>query len=235
MKRAHLQENLSMVRLVVRRLGFLRERVVLVGGCATALLVTDPAAPDVRPTRDVDLIVEVLSRVEYYKLEEELRGLGFFQPGLEGDPICRWEIEGLKVDIMPTDRSILGFGNDWAQEALNNSVDLDLGEGLKVRVVTAPYLLGMKIDAFLGRGNGDYLASADMEDLVTVVDGRVELLEEIGKAPHGIKKHLSVGFNELLSDQDFLDSLPGHLATDQASQSRLPKLVERMNAISSLA
>ena len=60
-----MNENLERLCLVARRLGPLREQVVFLGGATTALLVTDPAAPAPRPTRDVDVIIEVGSLVEY--------------------------------------------------------------------------------------------------------------------------------------------------------------------------
>ena len=39
--------------------------LVFVGGCATALLITDKAAADVRPTFDVDAIAEITSYAGY--------------------------------------------------------------------------------------------------------------------------------------------------------------------------
>ncbi len=42
-------------------LGELAEDLVFVGGCATGLLLTDPAAAPVRVTYDVDAIVQVFS------------------------------------------------------------------------------------------------------------------------------------------------------------------------------
>ena len=65
--------NIRMIIHVAKRLGVLRDKVVFVGGCATGLFITDPAMPEVRATQDVDVIVEVASRVEYYRIEEELR------------------------------------------------------------------------------------------------------------------------------------------------------------------
>ena len=64
---------------VARYLGDLRERVVFVGGMIRPLLITDPAVEAARPTKDVDLIVDVGSRVELYALEARLRSLGFSQ------------------------------------------------------------------------------------------------------------------------------------------------------------
>ena len=55
----------------------LTDQMVFLGGCATGLLLTDPAAPEVRPTRDVDVITEVGSLAEYYRLADALRVAGF--------------------------------------------------------------------------------------------------------------------------------------------------------------
>ena len=70
--------TLEMVKIVARGLGSLRERVVFLGGAATSLLIMDPALPHIRTTFDVDVIVEVLSRIDYYRLEEAVRELGIY-------------------------------------------------------------------------------------------------------------------------------------------------------------
>jgi hypothetical protein len=57
--------NLVLLALAVTHLGPLVDRMVFLGGCATALLLTDPAAPEVRPTQDVDVITEVASLADY--------------------------------------------------------------------------------------------------------------------------------------------------------------------------
>ncbi len=54
--------SLAMVRSVAERLGPLRQKAVFLGGAATVLLITDEATPEVRATKDVDIIVEVLSK-----------------------------------------------------------------------------------------------------------------------------------------------------------------------------
>lgn len=46
--------------------------LVFVGGCTTALLITDKAAADVRPTYDVDAIAEITSYVGYAEFSERL-------------------------------------------------------------------------------------------------------------------------------------------------------------------
>jgi len=46
-------ENRDLLIRGARSLGDLREKLVFVGGCTTGLLISDPAAADVRSTRDV--------------------------------------------------------------------------------------------------------------------------------------------------------------------------------------
>lgn len=85
--------NIAMIAAVARHLGELREKVVFVGGCATGFFISDPAMPEVRATQDVDVIVEVASRLDYYRLEEELRQRGFKQDMTENAPVCRWLVD----------------------------------------------------------------------------------------------------------------------------------------------
>jgi|SRR5580700_4578937 hypothetical protein len=62
--------------------------VVFLGGASIVLWITDPAAPAPRPTKDVDVVVEVSSRAAFHAFEERLRSLGF-KEDRESDIICR--------------------------------------------------------------------------------------------------------------------------------------------------
>jgi predicted nucleotidyltransferase len=227
----HNNPNLEILILAVARLGKLTERMVFLGGCATGLLLTDPAAPEPRPTQDVDVLTEVLSLADYYRLADELRQAGFAEDQTEDAPVCRWRSEGVILDVMPTDPRILGFGNQWYASALKASELIDLPSETSIRVVTAPYFLATKLEAFDGRGNGDFLLSHDIEDLVALVDGRTELVDEVLQADELLRSYLAARFTALLDSTSFLDALPGHLPPDSASQARLPLLLERFRAI----
>lgn len=227
--------NLAMVKRVAQFLRPLLQKVVFLGGAATGLLITDEAAPALRVTKDVDVIVEILSRTDYYKLEETLRSLGFTQSLEEDAPLCRWVIGDTKVDVMPTDEKILGFSNKWYSPAIKSASQISLEEGLKIRIVTAPCFLATKIEAFYGRGKGDYIASHDMEDIIAIIDGRIELIDEVRDSDAHLKKFLSEKFQSFLKKEAFLESLPGHLPPDSVSQSRLPKITSRIEKISAVA
>ncbi|WP_428605005.1 hypothetical protein [Sedimenticola sp.] len=171
--------NLEIIELAVTRLGALAEEMVFVGGCATGLLITDVAAPPIRVTRDVDTIVQVATLAEYLQLSDRLRQLGFREDTSEGAPLCRWITQGVILDVMPTDGSILGFSNRWYAQAVEHAVRMALPSGKSIRMVSAPYFLISKLEAFDGRGQGDYLMSHDIEDVVAVLDGRSELIDEV--------------------------------------------------------
>lgn len=226
-----VETNLEMIGHVAKRLGELRDRVVFLGGAATALLITDTAIPDVRITNDVDVIVEIASRGEYYRLAESLRDLGFAEDYSEDAPLCRWRIDGIAVDVMPTDEEILGFSNQWYPQALRTATTREIADNMAIRVVTGPYFLATKIEAFYSRGKGDFMVSHDMEDIVTLLDGRPELGEDVMTAPEEVRIFLAQTFNSFIQNRDFLDALPGHLLPDSASQQRIPLLMKKIRQI----
>jgi hypothetical protein len=224
----------EMIRQVAERLGPLRPKVVFLGGAATGFHITDKAEPEIRATKDVDIIIEVASRVEYHQLEKTLRELGFFQKMQKDDPICRWYINDVIVDVMPTDENILGFSNRWYLPAIKNAVTIKLEPNLEIQIVTAPYFLGTKLDAFFGRGRGDYLASHDMEDIINFINGRVEILEDIKNSEPDLKDFIIKSLQGFLEDELFLEALPGHLLPDPASQGRRSIILERIKKIAEL-
>ena len=221
----------AMIKKIAERLGPLRAKVVFLGGSATGFHITDKAEPEVRATRDVDIIVEAASVVAYHRLEKTLIELGFSQKIQEEDPICRWYIDDVIVDLMPTDENILGFSNSWYLPAIKNSVTIELKPNFEIRLVTAPYFLATKLDAFFGRGKGDYLVSHDMEDIINLINGRVEIIEDIQTSKADLKEFIINSLQGFLDDELFLEALPGHLLPDKASQGRRDIILKRIKKI----
>src|SRR2546427_11503369 len=127
--------NRPLLETAVRLLQPLLDELVFVGGCATGLLITDPAAGGIRPTKDVDTIAEVASYAEYAKLSEKLRALNLKEDSREGAPTCRWRHGDLTIDVMPTDERILGFSNRWYAPAITSAQSLKVA-GARIRIVT---------------------------------------------------------------------------------------------------
>jgi len=223
--------NVLMVERVAKALGPLRTQMVFLGGCATSFLLTDPAATAVRMTRDVDLIVDATSRTSYHRLERQLSRLGFRHDTSEAAPLCRWLLDDLLVDVMPTDSALLGFSNRWYPEAIRSSIRRTLDNGLEIALISPPCFLATKLEAFQGRGRGDFAASHDIEDVVCVVDGRAEIVEEVRASDDALRAYLRDRLGSLLGENRFLSALPGHLPSDSASQARLPLLRRRLASI----
>jgi hypothetical protein len=208
----------------------LLDELVFLGGCATGLLLTDPASAGLRPTKDVDAITEVASYAEYTRLSERLRALGLTDDTSEGAPLCRWRHGQLIIDVMPTSEDVLGFVNRWYPPALGSAGFVQISD-LQLRVITPVYFLATKLEAFRGRGGGDISGSHDLEDVVTVIDGRAEIIAEVRSAPADVRTFIASEFRQLLTARAFVDALPGFLLPDAANQARLPMLLERLTAL----
>ncbi len=229
------EQNLAILSHVATAIGQLRETLVFVGGCATGLLVTDVRAQPIRATIDVDLVAHVVSQAEYRMIERQFEALGFRHDLSEGAPICRWRSGAIAVDLMPTDERILGFNNRWYPLAVETAQTLTLSNDTTIKLITAPAFIATKLEAFKGRGNGDFLTSHDMEDIVTIVDGRATLVDEIAASTSELRDYLAAQFAALLVNPAFMESLSGHLPGDPGSQGRLPRLRARLRTLAAQA
>lgn len=168
--------------------------MVLVGGASIGLWLDEPGAPPARPTNDIDLVIACRSRVEYYSFAERLREHGLHEVA-ESPVLCRWsDRRGRIFDVMPDDASIIGFSNEWYAEAFTHAAIVELPSGTTIRVATPPYLLAMKFLAFDDPDRafgGDYLASADMHDIIALFDGRATMEQDLSGATNSVREFLA--------------------------------------------
>lgn len=223
-----LNPNLEVLEMAAQALGPLCDELVFLGGCATALLITDSAAPPVRVTRDIDALAEVGTAAEYRQLENRLRQRGFEVDSSKGAPICRWVGHGILLDVMPTDDRILGFGNIWYGSAIKSATPYELPSGTSIHLIDAVHFLATKLEAFAGRGENDFVISHDLEDVICVIDGRPGLEREIVDSAEELRSYIGESLRTFLADQEFIDALPGQLPGDAGSQARLPRLIEKL-------
>lgn len=195
-------------------LGPVVDEVVFVGGATVYLWITEPGAPPVRATEDVDVVCEVASRVEYYRLGERLRERGLQEAA--GEPVlCRWRSAAdpqLVLDVMPTDAGILGFSSPWYEEAIATAETVTLDSGADIRAATPVVLVATKLAAWKGRGKGDLLRSLDIHDVLTLVDGRRELAAEIEAAGPDLRTYVRDELVKLQAERDFDYAVDGATA-----------------------
>ena len=223
----------EMLKTVALALGDeLRDRLVFVGGCTTALYITDPVTLEgVRATDDVDLIVDLAGFAEWAELMAQLRERGFTESP-EDNVICRMKLGELKVDFMPDDEAILGFSNRWYGKGIETAVPAVLEETLVIRRLTAPLFVATKLEAYRGRGEGDLIGSRDAEDILLLVDGREALVEEIAEAEPEIRVYIAEQIADLLADQSFDHFLQGNI---RGPAGRADIVYDRLVALSQLS
>ena len=175
------QTNITRLRTVVNALEAWKDKIVFVGGATVSLYASRPFAITIRPTDDVDVVIELISLKEFYNLQEELLKLGF-KHDIESNVISRFLLQGLKVDFMPTDPSILGFSNRWYTQGVKTAIRHKMDNGKPILIFTSPYFIASKFKAFKTRGKGDLYGSHDFEDIVFVLDHRDEIEEELMNA-----------------------------------------------------
>jgi hypothetical protein len=65
--------NILMLQTVANGLGELKDEMIFVGGAVAELYADNPAASEIRPTKDVDCVIEFSSRLQFARLEKKLR------------------------------------------------------------------------------------------------------------------------------------------------------------------
>jgi hypothetical protein len=179
--------NLKLLQQAVADLGDLADELVFVGGCTTGLFITDEASAEIRPTKDVDAIVRSATYSQYIKFGERLEKAGFRRDLSQDAPICRWIKNGTVLDVLPVNGGILGFRNSWYEAAVANAESREISAATTIKVVSPSYFLATKLEAFDDRGKNDFLGSRDIEDVVTVINGRAEIVDEINASEIELK------------------------------------------------
>lgn len=225
--------HLNILKLTIQALGELTDDLVFVGGATISLYITEPEVVEVRETFDVDCIVEVSGRLEYEETVKRLRNKGFSED-VEEKVICRYKKGDLILDVMPTDARILGFTNKWYKPAIQNTIEASLDKK-KIKIFSPAYLIASKIEAFKGRGKGSFMSSTDVEDIITLFDGRSKITEDLLHAPADVKKELKAELSSWVANSAFLDAMEGHIADRQNTFGRKRIILQRIQDFLSFA
>lgn len=218
--------HLEILKIAVKELRELHEDLVFIGGATISLFITEPATVRIRQTFDIDCVVEVSSRSEYEKIASKLRKNGFHEDS-DSRVICRFKKNDLILDVMPTDPKILGFTNKWYKHGISHAQIVKIADE-EIKVFSVPYLIATKIEAFKGRGKNDFLISHDIEDIVTLIDGRKEITSDLINAPKDVMNDLKHEFVQFINNNLFIDSLDGHISDRTNIVGRKKIILERI-------
>jgi hypothetical protein len=132
---------------------------------------------------------------------------------------------------MPADGAVLGFTNQWYPLVLETAVPFPIAADLIIRIASAPAFLATKWAAFDGRGDGDHMGSHDVEDIVAVVAGRAELLDEIQRADPALREWLAMRTRRFLDQPDAEYAIEGALPDARFDSTLIRRVRARFDAI----
>ncbi len=212
---------------IAHALGDLNDHVVYVGGAVAGIYVDDPGAPEVRPTKDIDIVLEIASAYHLEELRQKLaeRGIHF---AADEKVICRFRYQNLLLDVMATKEIGWAPANPWFQPGIKHA-EVRLFGSVEIKIMPLAYYLASKFTAFKNRG-GDPRFSHDFEDVVYIMDNRTTLCTDIMEADDEVKSFLASEFNTILSDTTMQEAVLAHLEP-VAQTERYKMLIQKLQQI----
>ncbi len=217
----------EVVAMIAAALQELKPQMIFVGGATLSLYINDVVADEIRNTNDIDLTIQLTGYAEWAKMQERLSQLGFY-PNPEGHAICSYIYQGILADIMPSEDGHMGKANTWYKPGFDY-LQMVMAENIEVKILSAPYFLATKFEAFHSRG-GDYRTSHDFEDIIFVLDNRTTIVEEILAADSKVKPFLKTELLKVLSNSNSEEIISCHIHPSVVKQ-RYQLVLEKINKI----
>jgi predicted nucleotidyltransferase len=193
-----------------------------------SLYINDPAAEDVRPTKDLDISLEIVSFAALENLRLALLEKGFLQSA-EDDVICRFRYEEIKVDVMSTKAVGWAPSNPWFSPGFNLRENVII-ENQQIHILPLPYFLASKFTAFNNRGANDPRTSHDFEDIVYVMDNRTDLVEQLLGSRSDVMSYLKQQLQSILEDSVKQEAVYGNLfyETREGRYQRIIEMIKKL-------
>lgn len=201
--------NRIIIQRVAQALGELNNEVIYVGGATVSLYINDPAADDVRPTKDIDISIKIVSITHLEEIREKLVVKGFKKSADLG-VICRFKLEDILVDVMGIKPVGWAPANPWFELGFENKEQLQIEE-YSINIMPLPYFLASKFVAHSDRGGNDPRMSHDFEDIVYILDNRTDWHEVINDADSKVKIYLLEQFQNVLNSNRMQEAILGNL------------------------
>ena len=216
--------NTAVVAEVAKALEEVKENMVFVGGAIVSLYTDDPAADEIRPTKDIDLTLDIINLSHWQKVQERLGKLGF-HPDPFGHAICSFIYKDIPVDIMASEDGPLGPANQWYRIGFENLWTAK-AKDQDIKILSAPCYLATKFEAFNNRGS-DYRISHDIEDIIYVIDNRTTIVEEVLESDPRINSFLKQELQKIVSRGLLTEVLLAHTHPLMVEE-RIPIISEKI-------
>lgn len=219
--------NIAVVAEVAAALKDIKKDMVFVGGAVVSLYTDDPAADEIRPTQDVDLTLNISNLKHWQEVQEKLGMLGF-HPDPFGHSINSYKYNDIPVDFMAAEDGPLGPANRWYKIGFENLKTVK-AKDQEIKILSAPCYLATKFEAFNDRGS-DYRTSHDIEDIINVLDNRINIVQEIEDDNERIRAFIKEQLKTLIDKGMLQEILMSHIHPLVIAE-RLPIINEKINQI----
>ncbi|MBU2950972.1 hypothetical protein KO493_09695 [Tamlana agarivorans] len=220
--------NRKIIKRVAEALRELNDEVIYVGGATVSLYVNDPAADDVRPTKDIDISIKIVSLSHLEEIREKLVAKGFKQTA-DVDVICRFKLDDILVDVMGTKPVGWAPANPWFEAGFENREQMDI-EGQTINIMPLPYFLASKFVAHSDRGGNDPRMSHDFEDVIYILDNRTDWHEIVDNADKEVNIYLLEQFQNILESSRMQEAILGNLYYE-TQEVRYKMIMEKIKSL----
>ena len=200
--------NLEVVAEIAEALKDYKDKMVFVGGAVVSLYTDDKATDEIRPTADIDLTLNVVNLNTWTSIQTDLAKLGF-HPDPFGHSICSYKYKDIPVDIMAAEDGPLGPTNRWYKVGFKDLWQVKVKSEF-IKILKAPCYLATKFEAFNNRGK-DFRTSHDMEDIIYILDNRLEIVKEINNSPIEVKEFIQSELKKIIDQSMLNEVLEAHI------------------------
>lgn len=209
--------NLKVVEKVATSLEELNKDVIYVGGAVVSLYVTDEGAEQPRPTKDIDISVQISTYAQMNKFREKLALKGIY-PAPSEKIMYRYSYDDILIDFIPYEETPLGPTNRWLKPGFKKAYPVNIGE-VEIKILPVSLFLATKWEAFKSRG-ADPRTSHDFEDIIYIIDNNLEVVDNIQNANKDVQVFLTEMSKEILSHNSRSEIIECHINPFTADERR---------------
>ncbi len=219
--------NIKVVEKVANTLEELNNEVIYVGGAVVSLYVTDEGAEQPRPTKDIDISVQISTYAQMDQLREKLALKKIF-PAPSEKVMYRYSYEDILIDFIPFEETPLGPTNSWLKPGFEKAYPINIGE-LEIKILPVSLFLATKWEAFKSRGS-DPRTSHDFEDIIYIIDNNKDVVIDVRNANKDVQDFLKEMSKEILNHPSRNEIIECHINPYTVDERRAI-VIEKLNEL----